>query len=134
MTSHTDFQTWSPGHTVMIWSFECPQIFASYNSSKNLASPWRFLKMGISVQLLLNFSSTLAWEQDDGFFSSLILYGMSTTLPQELKTFLQDCTISGESTQHFLNFWTRCNNCSKRNLQMHMTYYNVFINIGSKSK
>jgi hypothetical protein len=86
--------------------------------------------MRTSVRPLLNFSSTLTREQDDSFFSSRILYCMSTTLPPESKTFLQECTISCESIWHFHNFWTRCNDCSTRNVRMHTTYYDMDINIG----
>jgi hypothetical protein len=55
---------------------------------------------------------------------------MSTTLRPESKTFLQEYTFSGESTQHFHNIWTSCNNCLMRNLQMHTSNYDIVINIG----
>jgi hypothetical protein len=86
--------------------------------------------MGISVRLLLNLSSILTREQDDIFFSPWNLYVMITTLPPESKTFLQECTISLESTQHFYNFWTNCNDCSTRYLRMHTTSYDMVIKIG----
>jgi hypothetical protein len=88
------------------------------------------LKMGTLVRLLLNLSSIVIRDWDNSFFSSWILYGMSTTLLPESKTFLLECTISCEYNQHFHNFWTSCNDCSTRNVWMHTTYYNMVINIG----
>lgn len=96
-----------------------------------------FLMLGTSVRCLLEFSFILTRCQNERqfLFNTSFrqhLYDVCTIFLQ-IRNFLREYTSSDQSSRHLHKFLRSWDDCVKGNVQMQATFYDIAINIGSRS-